>query len=283
MRVSSILMNSIIFNSSSFISKTIIHFLLLYNLFTCRKIFIGGLSYGTDDGEYLSPLKWIHQTHIAISLLIDDIFLINILYSPNLAFPSPLSLTSSFFYINSCSIQSFSDKLRKYFSVYGTVQDAVVMKDPVSRRSRGFGFITFTDINSVDNTLANEPHTIDARKVEAKRAVPRSESRDVNMNMNTNSPSTIKTAANRSSSTSSDNSNKSGATQPPGSPVVSVAGDPTKSPSHAQIMSESKNACDPRIAVRSQLLILPYPNPTTNRHSIQNTIHILSLDGRICI
>lgn len=49
------------------------------------------------------------------------------------------------------------------------------MKDPVSKRSRGFGFITFYDVSSVDNALANEPHTIDARKVEAKRAVPRSE------------------------------------------------------------------------------------------------------------
>ena len=39
------------------------------------------------------------------------------------------------------------------------------MKDPVSRRSRGFGFITFSDINAVDNALAHEPHTIDARKV----------------------------------------------------------------------------------------------------------------------
>jgi RNA recognition motif-containing protein len=39
------------------------------------------------------------------------------------------------------------------------------MKDPISRRSRGFGFITFSDINAVDNALAHEPHTIDARKV----------------------------------------------------------------------------------------------------------------------
>lgn len=58
-----------------------------------------------------------------------------------------------------------TDKLRKYFGVYGSVQDAVVMKDPVSRRSRGFGFITFSDIAAVDNALAHEPHTIDARKV----------------------------------------------------------------------------------------------------------------------
>ena len=58
-----------------------------------------------------------------------------------------------------------SDKLRKYFKTYGTVQDAVVMKDPVSKRSRGFGFITFVDSSSVDNALAHEPHTIDSRKV----------------------------------------------------------------------------------------------------------------------
>ncbi len=67
-------------------------------------------------------------------------------------------------------------KLRKYFSAYGTVNDAVVMKDPVSGRSRGFGFITFEDIESVDFALENEPHSIDSRKVEAKRAVPRTDS-----------------------------------------------------------------------------------------------------------
>ena len=63
------------------------------------------------------------------------------------------------------------DKLRKYFGVYGSVQDAVVMKDPVSRRSRGFGFITFSDVSAVDNALAHEPHTIDARKVSTQRSI----------------------------------------------------------------------------------------------------------------
>ena len=60
------------------------------------------------------------------------------------------------------------DKLRKYFKTYGTVQDAVVMKDPVTKRSRGFGFITFSEVSSVDIALANEPHTIDTRKVYSK-------------------------------------------------------------------------------------------------------------------
>ena len=57
------------------------------------------------------------------------------------------------------------DKLREYFSAFGPVQDAVVMKDPVTRRSRGFGFITFEDASYVDIALAQDTHTIDSRKV----------------------------------------------------------------------------------------------------------------------
>lgn len=67
--------------------------------------------------------------------------------------------------INPFICPGISEKLKKYFKTYGPVQDAVVMKDPVSKRSRGFGFITFYDVSSVDNALTNEPHTIDSRKV----------------------------------------------------------------------------------------------------------------------
>jgi hypothetical protein len=56
-------------------------------------------------------------------------------------------------------------QLRRHFSTYGTVQDAVVMKDPVSRRSRGFGFITFLDIESLEMAIQVEQHIIDGRKV----------------------------------------------------------------------------------------------------------------------
>lgn len=54
--------------------------------------------------------------------------------------------------------------------------DAVVMKDPISRRSRGFGFITYSDPTCVDRALAQPNHVLDSRRVEAKRAVPRAES-----------------------------------------------------------------------------------------------------------
>ena len=70
-----------------------------------------------------------------------------------------------------------SEKLRNYFASYGAVTDAVVMKDPISRRSRGFGFITYSDPACVDRALAQQNHVLDSRRVEAKRAVPRADSR----------------------------------------------------------------------------------------------------------
>ena len=57
------------------------------------------------------------------------------------------------------------EKLRSYFGAYGTVTDAVVMKDPVSRRSRGFGFITYADPTCVDRALAQPNHILDSRRV----------------------------------------------------------------------------------------------------------------------
>lgn len=107
------------------------------------------------------------------------------------------------------------DKLKQYFEVYGDVQDAVVMKDPVSRRSRGFGFITFNELSSVENVLnafitsassshiINESigHAIDGRKVEVKRAVPRTSYG--------NNDSHASSSANKNAKTSSTVSKKS--------------------------------------------------------------------------
>ena len=69
-------------------------------------------------------------------------------------------------FVGGLSYATDDEKLREYFSDFGPVQDAVVMKDPVTRRSRGFGFITFNDASYVDIALAQEVHTIDSRKVD---------------------------------------------------------------------------------------------------------------------
>ncbi|XP_043513179.1 RNA-binding protein Musashi homolog Rbp6-like isoform X2 [Frieseomelitta varia] len=49
----------------------------------------------------------------------------------------------------------------------------MVMKDPTTRRSRGFGFITFADPASVDKVLAQGNHELDGKKIDPKVAFPR--------------------------------------------------------------------------------------------------------------
>lgn len=47
------------------------------------------------------------------------------------------------------------------------------MKDPRTKRSRGFGFITYSRSYMIDDAQNARPHKIDGRTVEPKRAVPR--------------------------------------------------------------------------------------------------------------
>lgn len=66
------------------------------------------------------------------------------------------------------------DKLRSYFSHYGEVTHAIIMRDRVTGLSRGFAFVVFSDPSVID-VILQQKHTIDGRPVEAKRALPRTQ------------------------------------------------------------------------------------------------------------
>ncbi|XP_049811229.1 RNA-binding protein Musashi homolog Rbp6 [Schistocerca nitens] len=68
---------------------------------------------------------------------------------------------------------NMQESLREYFSKFGDITEVMVMKDPTTRRSRGFGFITFADPASVDKVLAQGTHELDGKKIDPKVAFPR--------------------------------------------------------------------------------------------------------------
>ncbi|XP_042146669.1 RNA-binding protein Musashi homolog Rbp6 isoform X8 [Ixodes scapularis] len=88
--------------------------------------------------------------------------------SPNEAAHDPGKM-----FIGGLSWQTAPEGLREYFSKFGDITEVMVMKDPTTRRSRGFGFVTFSDPASVDKVLANGPHELDGKKIDPKIAFPK--------------------------------------------------------------------------------------------------------------
>ncbi|KAI0211303.1 hypothetical protein LSAT2_003880 [Lamellibrachia satsuma] len=79
-------------------------------------------------------------------------------------------------FIGGLSYDTTEESLKAHFEQWGTIVDCVVMRDPNTKRSRGFGFITFQKATELDAAQAARPHIVDKREVEPKRAVPREES-----------------------------------------------------------------------------------------------------------
>lgn len=76
-------------------------------------------------------------------------------------------------FIGGLDYKTTEEALRKHFEQWGEIVDCVVMRDSTSKRSRGFGFITYSKASMVDAAQAARPHKVDGREVEPKRAVPR--------------------------------------------------------------------------------------------------------------
>ncbi|XP_016354287.1 heterogeneous nuclear ribonucleoprotein A1-like [Sinocyclocheilus anshuiensis] len=79
-------------------------------------------------------------------------------------------------FIGGLSFETTDDSLRAHFEQWGALTDCVVMKDPNTKRSRGFGFVTYCGVGEVDAAMDARPHKVDGRLVEPKRAVSREDS-----------------------------------------------------------------------------------------------------------
>jgi len=76
-------------------------------------------------------------------------------------------------FIGGLSWQTTPEGLKEYFAQFGEIAEVMVMKDPTTRRSRGFGFVTFTDVSGVDKVLEHGSHDLDGKKIDPKVAFPR--------------------------------------------------------------------------------------------------------------
>ena len=81
--------------------------------------------------------------------------------------------------------------MKEYFSKFGTVVEAMVMRDPSTKHSRwrqinffifspisfyisrGFGFVTFADTESVEKVTHFGVHNLDGKKIDPKVAFPK--------------------------------------------------------------------------------------------------------------
>ncbi|XP_030280047.1 heterogeneous nuclear ribonucleoprotein A1b [Sparus aurata] len=79
-------------------------------------------------------------------------------------------------FIGGLSFETTDESLRAHFEQWGGLTDCVVMRDPNTKRSRGFGFVTYSSVQEVDAAMSARPHKVDGRVVEPKRAVSREDS-----------------------------------------------------------------------------------------------------------
>ncbi|XP_056610276.1 heterogeneous nuclear ribonucleoprotein A3 isoform X1 [Triplophysa dalaica] len=79
-------------------------------------------------------------------------------------------------FIGGLSFETTEESLLAHFEQWGKLTDCVVMRDPGSKRSRGFGFVTYSCGVEVDAAMEARPHKVDGRVVEPKRAVSREDS-----------------------------------------------------------------------------------------------------------
>lgn len=86
---------------------------------------------------------------------------------------SPRPICTKKIFVGGLAASVTETDFKSYFDQFGLVTDAVVMYDHNTQRPRGFGFITFDSVESVDKVLLRTFHDLNGKMVEVKRAVPK--------------------------------------------------------------------------------------------------------------
>ncbi|GAB1599999.1 heterogeneous nuclear ribonucleoprotein D-like-A isoform X3 [Argonauta hians] len=82
-------------------------------------------------------------------------------------------------FVGGLSWETTAKDLREYFTKFGEVEHCNLKTDPVTKRSRGFGFVLFKEEPTVDKALLEKEHKLHGRNIDPKRANPREPIRKV--------------------------------------------------------------------------------------------------------
>ncbi|KAG9353609.1 hypothetical protein JZ751_011730 [Albula glossodonta] len=73
-------------------------------------------------------------------------------------------------FVGGLSWDTTKKDLKDYFSKFGEVVDCTLKLDPMTGRSRGFGFVLFKDADSVDKVMLQKEHKLNGKVIDPKKA-----------------------------------------------------------------------------------------------------------------
>lgn len=77
-------------------------------------------------------------------------------------------------FVGNIAWSATDDQLKELFSQHGEIEDAVILKDKFSGRSRGFGFVTFVNDADADKAIeALNDYELEGRKIGVSEARPK--------------------------------------------------------------------------------------------------------------
>ncbi|XP_068089743.1 heterogeneous nuclear ribonucleoprotein D0-like isoform X2 [Hyperolius riggenbachi] len=73
-------------------------------------------------------------------------------------------------FIGGLSWDTTKKDLKDYFAKFGEVVDCTLKLDPITGRSRGFGFVLFKEAEGVDKVMEQKEHKLNGKVIDPKRA-----------------------------------------------------------------------------------------------------------------
>ena len=76
-------------------------------------------------------------------------------------------------YVGNLDFSVDNEKFKGMFSEFGEIEEATVIQDKFSGRSKGFGFVTFSNDEDADKAIAEmNDKEVDGRKLKVNEAKP---------------------------------------------------------------------------------------------------------------